>query len=72
MGQVSFIFSTVVSLSCCAFTITFRKPDIASLEIWRLELWTDGLLDTCKLWTVGPFDYNLIQMNMTTPLTTVP
>ena len=35
----------------------WRKPYIASLEIWTFGLWTDGLLDRCKLWTVGPFDY---------------
>ena len=26
-------------------------------KIWMVGLWVDGLLDGCKLWTVGPFDY---------------
>ena len=55
------------------YTITFRKPYIASMEIWIIGLWTVGLLDcgtvgTLEIWTiglrtVGPFDYNLIQMD---------
>ena len=48
------IFSRAVSLS---LTITFRKPYIGSLEIWTIGLWTNGLLDSCKLWHVGPFNY---------------
>ena len=43
----------------------WHKPYIASLEIWTIGLWMDGLLDSCKLWTVEPFDYYNIthQMN---------
>ena len=32
-------------LSRCAYKITFRKPYIASLEIWTIGLWMVGLLD---------------------------
>ena len=61
----------LAQLSCCAYMITFRKPYIASLEIWKIGLWMDGLLDSCKLWTVGPLDsYNV--KYQTTMLTTVP
>ena len=42
----------LAQLSRCSYMITFRKPYIASLEIW-----------TIGLRTVGPFDYNLIQMD---------
>ena len=50
----------LAQLARYAYTITFRRPYIASLEIWTTGLWTDGLLDSCKLWTVGPFDnYNV-------------
>ena len=44
------------------------KTSRRSLEIWmngRLDCWTVGWLEiwTIGLWTVGPFDYNLIQMD---------
>ena len=42
----------LAQLSRCVYTITFRKPYITILEIWMIGLWT-----------VGPFDYNLIQMD---------
>ena len=42
----------LAQLSRCAFTITFHKPYMASLEIW-----------TIGLWAVEPLDYNLIQMD---------
>ena len=45
-------FDFLAQLSGCAYTISFRKPYIVSLEIW-----------TIGLWTVGPFDYILIQMD---------
>ena len=48
--------------------ITFCKPYIASLKIWMIRLWTDGLLDSYKLWTVGPFDY----YNVTYPMDDYP
>ena len=46
-------------LSRCAYAITFRKPYIASLEIWTLD-WTVGWLEiwTIGLWIVRPFDDN--------------
>ena len=44
--------SFLAQLSRCAYAITFRKPYIASLEIWMIGLFT-----------VGPFDYNIIQMD---------
>ena len=46
------IINFLAELSHCAYTITFRKPYIASMEIW-----------TIGLWTVGPFNYNLIQID---------
>ena len=51
-----FIFSIAASL---CFPITFHKPYIACLEIWMIELWTDGMLNGCKLWTVRPFDFTM-------------
>ena len=42
----------------------WRKPYIASLEIWMIGLWMDGLLDSCKLWTVGPLDYYNVKYQM--------
>ena len=42
----------LAQLSRSAYTLTFRKPYIAGLESW-----------TIILWTVGPFDFNLIQMD---------
>ena len=47
-GGVQFL----AQLSGCAYMITSRKPYTASLEIWMIGLWT-----------VGPIDYNLIQMD---------
>ena len=47
-----FFYSFLAQLSRSAYTIISRKPYIASLEIW-----------TIGLWTVGPFDYDLIQMD---------
>ena len=44
-----FIFSTAVLMQS-----DLCKPYI---EVWKLGLWTDGLLDSCELWTVGSFDY---------------
>ena len=38
----------LAQLSRCAYTITFRKPYIASLEIWVIGLWTIGLLEGWK------------------------
>ena len=29
-----------------------------------MEIWKDGLLDCCKLWTVGPFDYYNVKYHM--------
>ena len=49
--QLSFTGEYFKFVSQC-FSITFRKPCIASLEIWKMGLWT-----------VGPFDCNLIQMD---------
>ena len=49
---IRFLYLFLAQLSRCACTITFHKPYIASLEIWMIGLWT-----------IGPFDYNLIQMN---------
>ena len=37
-----------------------KLQDGHQMEIWTIGLWTAGLLDSCKLWTVGPFDcYNV-------------
>ena len=43
-----------------------------NLDDWTLDRWIVEWLEigTIGLWTVGPFDYNLIQM--TTLLTAVP
>ena len=49
---LSSTFTFLIQLSRCDYTITLRKPYIASLEIW-----------TIGLWTVGSFDCNLIQMD---------
>ena len=59
------IYSFLAQLSRCAYTITFRKRYIASLEICTIGPWTVGWLEiwTTALWTVGPFDYILIQMD---------
>ena len=35
----------LAQLSHRAYTIIFRKPYIASLEIWTIGLWTVGWLD---------------------------
>ena len=47
-----YLNTILAQLSRCAYMITFCKPYTASLEIW-----------TIGLWTVGPFDYNLFQMD---------
>ena len=39
--------------SRCAYTITFRKSYITSLEIWTIGLWIVGLLGC---WVVGNLD----------------
>ena len=33
---------------------------VGSEQIQMIGIWTVGLLDGCKLWTVGPFDYYLL------------
>ena len=71
LPQPDTILSFLAQLSRCAYTITFRKPYITSLEIWMIGLWADGLLDRCKLWTVGPFDYHNVKYQATS-LTAVP
>ena len=38
----------LAQLSHCAYMITFCKPDIASLKIWTIGLWTAGLLGSWK------------------------
>ena len=62
--QGGLLTSFLVQLSRCPCTITLHKPYIASLEIWMIRLWTDGLLGSCKLWTVGPFDYYNVTYQM--------
>ena len=54
----------LAQLSRCVYAITFRKPFIASLEIWMIGLWMDELLESCKLWTVGLFNYYNVTYQM--------
>ena len=44
----NFDLDFLAQLPCCAYTITFRKPFIASLEIWMIGLWMVGLLGSWK------------------------
>ena len=65
-GHVNPVHSGFLAqLSHCAYTITFRKPYIASQKIWTIGL---GTVRWLKIWTiglrtVGPFDYDLIQID---------
>ena len=59
------VFNSLVSpflaqLSRCANAITFRKPYIASLEIWTIGPWNVGRLE---IWTIGLLDHLTIEFN---------